>query len=1076
MLYADYTASGRALSFIEDYVRTEVLPTYGNTHTLASKTGRQSSAFVAEARTMVKSYLKCNSDRDSNADQLLFVGSGATACANHLVRLLGLEAPKEARERARALPADERPVVFVGPYEHHSNLLPWRDSIADVVQLGEALGGGPDLEQLERELVAAQARPLRVGAFSAASNVSGIVTDVDAVTALLHTHNALACWDYASAAPYLPVQMNPPCADAARAALVAKDALFFSPHKLAGGPQTPGVLVFKKSLARRDRSAAPGGGSIFFVGREGHVYLKSAEEREEGGTPAIVGAVRVGLAMQLQHAVGHAALGDAEARILAAARAAWGDHPNLVLLGERGGLDTVGGAAPGADGGGGGGALLGAPPVVSRLPIFALLVKVGGLYLHHNFVVALLSDMFGIQCRGGCMCAGPYSLSLMGIGPLLSDRYQAELERKDDNEVLRPGYVRLSLPYFVHRHQLDFVLRAVAFVAERGWLLLPQYGFDAASGEWHHLRQKKPPRSWLGGIDYSQGTMRWEPAKQGRAPAGAPRPPAAETTAASGAGASVASSSAAFDALLAEAHAQANVAEMEFKRNGGASLLGNSRPGGGATILSEEASALRWFILPSEAAALLRGTPPAARSPFCAPHSADGTATGATADATVDDASAPSAAVAAAPSAAAAAAAPSAALTKVPKAVGGGAESDAGVGWVEPPKKLSNKVLRAVLQHGMLRPGDKVLLGLSGGKDSLTLLHVLHALQRRTPFKWELGACTVDPQTDGFDPSPLKAYLARLGVPYFYEEAPLIEIADGCMAQEGNRVSICSFCSRMKRGILYSTARREGYGVLAMAQHLDDCAESFLMSALHNGCLRSMKAHYTVDAQDLRVIRPLVLVREREAEDFAEGAKLPIVAENCPACFDAPKERYRVKCLLATQEAAFPMLFQSLTKCLLPLMEPGVEDFLRLRREAYGKASGPVHVPPPLPPLNSADDAAAAAAARLADATHGQYNAHAAWTASLALSTQQRQRGGGRGCSARAAAAGGAAPAPPAATEWFGGTIDAAGKFVRPGAAPDDASPSADAGAVGPSRHTAAMLAVAAACCLGAAALLRARR
>ena len=252
-------------------------------------------------------------------------------------------------------------------------------------------------------------------------------------------------------------------------------------------------------------------------------------------------------------------------------------------------------------------------------------------------------------------------------------------------------------------------------------------------------------------------------------------------------------------------------------------------------------------------------------------------------------------------------------------------------------------MLRAILQHGMLRPGDRVLLGLSGGKDSLTLLHVLHALQSRTPFAWELGACTVDPQTDGFDPSPLKAYMARLGVPYFYEEAPLIKMADACMAKGDNRVSICSFCSRMKRGILYSTARREGYGVLAMAQHLDDCAESFLMSALHNGSLRSMKAHYTVDAQDLRVIRPLVLVRETEAEAFAEGAALPIVAENCPACFDAPKERYRVKCLLATQEAAFPMLFQSLTKCLLPLMEPGVEDFLRRRREAYGKASGPVH-------------------------------------------------------------------------------------------------------------------------------------
>jgi len=150
VLYADYTASGRALSFIEDYVRSEVLPTYGNTNTLASKTGRQSSEFVAESRQMIKEYLKCNSDRSENADQLLFVGSGSTACANHLVRLLGLEASSpEARARARALPEEQRPVVFVGPYEHHSNLLPWRDSIADVLQVGEAAGGGPDLVQLE---------------------------------------------------------------------------------------------------------------------------------------------------------------------------------------------------------------------------------------------------------------------------------------------------------------------------------------------------------------------------------------------------------------------------------------------------------------------------------------------------------------------------------------------------------------------------------------------------------------------------------------------------------------------------------------------------------------------------------------------------------------------------------------------------------------------------------------------------------------------------------------------------------------------------------------------------------------
>lgn len=210
----------------------------------------------------------------------------------------------------------------------------------------------------------------------------------------------------------------------------AQDALFFSPHKLAGGPQTPGVLVFKKRLSRRGVSANPGGGSIFFVGRGGHVYLKSAEEREEGGTPAIVGAVRVGLAMQLQHAVGVSAMAAAENRILAAAHAAWGPIEPLVILGENAPKNSP--SAEADDG------------ILRRLPIFAIAIRVGRLFLHPHFVVALLADLFGIQARGGCMCAGPYSLSLLGIGSDLSDRLQAELEKKEDNEVSRPRAARAS--------------------------------------------------------------------------------------------------------------------------------------------------------------------------------------------------------------------------------------------------------------------------------------------------------------------------------------------------------------------------------------------------------------------------------------------------------------------------------------------------------------------------------------------------------------------------------------------------------------------------------------------------------
>ena len=384
--------------------------------------------------------------------------------------------------------------------------------------------------------------------------------------------------------------------------------------------------------------------------------------------------------------------------------------------------------------------------------------------------------------------------------------------------------------------------------------------------------------------------------------------------------------------------------------------------GGRSQLLSPEGAPLRWFLLPAEASQMHRGTLPDKRAPFCpAPFRsampraslplladgetfADGEGEGGgngthsaspARPLSVDELGrAVSVTKADAPSKA------------VPKLVG----------WAEPSKKLSNRVLRAVLQHGMLRPGDRVLVGLSGGKDSLAMLHILHALQKRTPFHWELGACTVDPNADGFDPSPLIPYCAKLGVPYFYERHDLLAIAEPCMAKDGNRVSICSFCSRMKRGVLYATARREGYNVLAMAQHLDDLAESFLMSALHNGALRSMKAHYTIDAQDLRVIRPLAYVREHEAEDFSEAAHLPIISETCPACFEAPKERYRVKCLLATQEALFPTLFQSLLRTLLPLTEPQVEDILRLRRESYGRINGPPHVPPPMAPPSLQDE------------------------------------------------------------------------------------------------------------------------
>lgn len=239
---------------------------------------------------------------------------------------------------------------------------------------------------------------------------------------------------------------------------------------------------------------------------------------------------------------------------------------------------------------------------------------------------------------------------------------------------------------------------------------------------------------------------------------------------------------------------------------------------------------------------------------------------------------------------------------------------------VRPPKSLLRLAGKAIGDYGLIRDGDRVLLGLSGGKDSLSLLHVLLHFQRSAPIRFDVGAITVDPQSESFDPRPLIPYVESLGVPYHYREEPILELATEHMDND----SYCAFCARMRRGVMYSTARREGYNVLALAQHLDDLAESFLMSAFHGGRLNTMKVHYVVDDGDLRVIRPLVYARERQTAEFAKSADLPVIQENCPACFDMPTQRQHMKELLQAEERDNPRLFKSLLSTLRPLMEQGL--------------------------------------------------------------------------------------------------------------------------------------------------------
>lgn len=461
MTYADYTASGRALGFLEDFIRDEVLPRYANTHTESSGTGLQTTRLREDARSIIRDAVGGDAET-----VVIFAGSGCTGAIDKLIGILGLRLPSALEDRyhlAEAIPEDQRPVVFIGPYEHHSNELPWRESIADVVVIPADSDGHIDTAILESELHRHRTRPVKIGSFSAASNVTGIVSDTGAISALLHAHDALSFWDFAAAGPYVDIEMN---GGAQGDPSAYKDAIFLSPHKFIGGPSTPGVLVVRRELMCNRVPDVPGGGTVAYVNPTDHRYLDDPAQREEGGTPAIIDSIRAGLVFQLKQAVGVDVIRAHEEHLLRRAITAWTHEPNIEILGN---LDS------------------------ERLSIISFVVRApSGRYLHHNFVVAVLNDLFGIQSRGGCSCAGPYGHRLLGID--LERSHEFEREISHGCEGIKPGWVRVNFNYFISERVFDYIVDAVQLVAREGWRLLPDYRFEPSSGLWrHHLGPTEPP-------------------------------------------------------------------------------------------------------------------------------------------------------------------------------------------------------------------------------------------------------------------------------------------------------------------------------------------------------------------------------------------------------------------------------------------------------------------------------------------------------------------------------------------------------------------------------------------------------
>jgi selenocysteine lyase/cysteine desulfurase len=476
IIYADYTASGRSLTFIEDYIRSVVLPLYANTHTESSGTGLQTTRLREEARHIIARCVGANHDEHA----VVFCGSGATHAVAKLLGVLGLKIPSALDDRyhfGAEIPAADRPVVFIGPYEHHSNELPWRESIADVVIIDEDADGHVSLDHLERELIRHGDRSRLIGSFSAASNVTGIITDTVAVSTLLHRYGALSLWDYAAAAPYVPIDMG----SSSDANLAYLDAIFVSPHKLIGGPGTPGVLVARRELFTNRVPDVPGGGTVRYVSTAEHDYHPAIEHREEAGTPAIIESIRAGLVFQLKDAVGADVIEAKESDFVRRAIAAWEQHPNINVLGSH---------------------------EAERLSIVSFVIRHDERYLHHNYVVALLNDVFGIQSRGGCSCAGPYGHRLLGIDLDRSHEFQREINR--GCEGIKPGWVRVNFNYFIDELTFDYIVDAVTMIASHGAALLDEYDFEPDSGLWHHRRGTRAPSMSLDEISYSSGEMRFE--------------------------------------------------------------------------------------------------------------------------------------------------------------------------------------------------------------------------------------------------------------------------------------------------------------------------------------------------------------------------------------------------------------------------------------------------------------------------------------------------------------------------------------------------------------------------------------
>ena len=458
MVYCDYTASGRCLRFVEAYLQS-LQRVYANTHTEDDITGRSMSQLLHEAEEAIKQSVNAGPE-----GRIIACGTGATGAIDKLQQIIGVTLAPATRKNLGAMLDDEelartQPVVFIGPFEHHSNEISWRQSLATTVQVRLDAAGNIDMGHLETLLQDPRYQNRkRIGSFSAASNVTGMRSDVRKIASLLHKYDAIACFDYAACAPYVAIDMNPePEFDGDDPSI---DAIFISPHKFLGGPGSSGVLVFNERIY--DRELPPSmsaGGTVDYVGITDQDFISRIEEREKAGTPGVLQTLKAGLVFQVKDAVGTDLIYEREHQFTDRALRSWGENGNVEVLGN--------------------------PDPGSRVGIISFNIKdSSGKYLHHKFLTVLLNDLFGIQSRAGCSCAGPYGHRLLNIDNVTSEKYRAAVQQGYCG--LKPGWCRVGLHWVMDDAEANYVIDAVNFIAREGHTFLKLYDFDLSTGTWVH--------------------------------------------------------------------------------------------------------------------------------------------------------------------------------------------------------------------------------------------------------------------------------------------------------------------------------------------------------------------------------------------------------------------------------------------------------------------------------------------------------------------------------------------------------------------------------------------------------------